>query len=309
MPAAVLVPLAVVALGAALRAALAARRRAGLVDRLSSSPGSAGLGRAAGPRRGAGRPAGAAPPPARVGSALADAAIDVPAAIAWWGWLAAVATGAALAAIGVRACRRRARRMALAVLPPLGLRARRGRADVQLERQLPLALESIARSLRSGASVRQAVGEAAGVAGGCRSLQVELATVAAQAGQGSSLVGALEALAERRPRPGVRLAVAALCLGIDTGGAQARAVDGVAATMRERLAVEAEVRALSSQARVSALVIGLAPLGFGAFAAATDPRTSQFLLHTPAGLSFVTVGLLLDGVGWLWMQRLCRVPA
>jgi tight adherence protein B len=120
-------------------------------------------------------------------------------------------------------------------------------------------------------------------------------------------VAALEAFAARRPSPGVRLAVAALCLGVDTGGAQARAVDGVAATMRERLAVEAELRALSSQARMSALVIGLAPLGFGAFAAATDPRTSDFLLHTPAGLAFVCVGLLLDGAGWLWMQRLCRV--
>ena len=308
MPSAVLVPLAVVALGAALRAAVAARRRAGLVHRLASSPGSVG-GRRSVPGAVTGGLPALPPPPALVGSALADAAIDVPASIAWWGWLAAVTTGAALAtmvsgpAAGVIAA------IALAVLPPLGLRARRGRADDQLERQLPLALESIARSLRSGASARQAVGEAAGVAGGCRSLQDELATVAAQAGQGSSLVGALEALAERRPRPGVRLAVAALCLGIDTGGAQARAVDGVAATMRERLGVEAEVRALSSQARVSALVIGLAPLAFGAFAAATDPRTSQFLLHTPAGLSFVTIGLLLDGVGWLWMQRLCRVPA
>ena len=240
---------------------------------------------------------------------MADAAIDVPAGIAWWGWLAAVATGAALATIVSGLAAGLLVAVIVAVLPPIGLRARRGRADVHLERQLPLALESIARSLRSGASVRQAVGEAAGAAGGCRSLQVELATVAAQAGHGSSLADALEALAERRPRPGVRLAVAALCLGIDTGGAQARAVDGVAATMRERLAVEAEVRALSSQARVSALVIGLAPLAFGAFAAATDPRTSEFLLRTPAGLSFVTIGLLLDGVGWLWMQRLCRVPA
>ena len=182
-------------------------------------------------------------------------------------------------------------------------------------RELPLALESIARSLRSGASVRQAIGEAAAArrAGpgrrrpGAGRLQAELATVADQAGHGAGLVEALEALAARRPSPGVRLAVAALCLGVDTGGAQARAVDGVAATMRERLAVEAEVRALSSQARMSALVIGLAPLGFGAFAAATDPRTSEFLLHTPAGLALVSVGLLLDGAGWLWMQRLCRV--
>jgi tight adherence protein B len=322
MAAALLLPLAVVALGATLRSAVAARHRSVLVGRLpvpatahkvtgrrrgrrASSPGP---GPRLGPFGHLGLPALPAPP-AWVAPALADAAIDLPVGLAWWGWLAAVAAGAAGGGLVSGGATAVLVGLAVGALPPLRLRARRGRADIQLERHLPLALESIARSLRSGASVRQAVSEAAGNTGGCRALQRELETVAAQAGHGSSLVDALEGLAERRPRPGVRLAVAALNLGIDTGGAQARAVDGVAATMRERLGVEAEVRAQSSQARVSALVIGLAPLAFGAFAAATDPRTSHFLLHTPAGLSFVTVGLFLDGLGWLWMQRLCRVSA
>ncbi|MEA2702554.1 MAG: tight adherence protein, partial [Actinomycetota bacterium] len=284
MAAAILLPLAVLALGAALRSAITARRRAVLVHRLPAPfvPRRSGATPTGGPPRRS-RPFGLPSlpsPPGWVAPALADAAVDVPAGTAWWGWLAGLAAGTALAATVSGPAAGVLVALALAVVPPLALRARRGRADVQLERHLPLALESIARSLRSGASARQAVGEAA-AAGGCRPLQEELAMVAAQAGHGYSLVAALEALAERRRRPGVRLAVAALCLGIDTGGAQARAVDGVAATMRERLGVEAEVRALSSQARVSALVIGLAPLGFGAFAAATDPRTSQFLLHTP----------------------------
>ncbi len=120
-------------------------------------------------------------------------------------------------------------------------------------------------------------------------------------------MSALEAVAVRRPLPGVRLGVAALCLGAETGGAQARAVDGVAATVRERQAVAAELRALSSQARISALVIGLAPIAFGVFAATTDPRTAEFMLHTPAGLILLSAGLVLDALGWLWMQRLAKV--
>ena len=139
------------------------------------------------------------------------------------------------------------------------------------------------------------------------SLGDELGRVATAAARGVPLVAALEEVAERRPLPGVRLAVAALCLGIETGGAQARAVDGVAATLRERLGVAAEVRALAAQARISAVVIGLAPLGFGAFAAATDPRTSQFVFHTAPGLAMLFAGLGLDAVGWFWMNRLCRV--
>ena len=303
-------PLSVVAVGAAARAAARAGRHASIAVRLPS-------GAADGRRRL--RPP---PPPVWLEAALLDAAVDIPTATVWAAWLAALAAAVLGAVVVSGGAAGVLAGLVVGGVPLVALRARRGRADSRLEQQLPLALESIARSLRSGASVRQAIAEAAAAPGGFGSgarvgggrrgntrgrLQAELATVADQAGHGAGLVEALEALAARRPRPGVRLAVAALCLGVDTGGAQARAVDGVAATMRERLAVEAEVRALSSQARMSALVIGLAPLGFGAFAAATDPRTSEFLLHTPVGLALVGVGLLLDGAGWLWMQRLCRV--
>ena len=324
-------PLAVVALGIALRLALVASGRASVTERLPepggggspwSAPGRAPSG--GGRRFGLWLPR----PPSWLASTLADAAIDIPAGTAWRGWIGAVVVVPSLVAALAGPAVALLALLAAGGLPPLALRSRRGRADGLVEKELPAALEAIARSLRSGASVRQAIGEAArpggggggggggGPGAGPRSrrarggsqLQAELATVADHAGHGTALVEALEGLAARRPGPGVRLAVAALCLGVDTGGAQARAVDGVAATIRERLAVEAEVRALSSQARMSALVIGLAPLGFGVFAAATDPRTSDFLLRTPGGLVLLVTGLLLDGAGWLWMQRLCRVP-
>ena len=162
---------------------------------------------------------------------------------------------------------------------------------------------------RSAKTAGQAVAEAGAEAGRGTALGGELSRAADEAAQGVSLVAALEAVAARRPLPGVRLGVAALCLGAETGGAQARAVDGVAVTVRERLAVAAELRALSSQARISALVIGLAPVGFAVFAAATDPRTAEFVLHTPAGLALLVAGLVLDALGWLWMQRLSRVAA
>ncbi len=301
-PAVAFFPLLVVALGAAVWAAAGASRHSTVAVRLASES-SPGGGRA---RR-------LPSPPSWLEAGLGDAAVDLPPQTVWVGWLAAVLVMALVAAAVSGAAAAVLVVVAIVVVPLVALRARRGQADNRVEKELPMALEAVARSLRSGASVRQAIAEAAaapsGVGGRRRRgrLQAELATVADQAGHGAGLIEALEALAVRRPGPGVRLAVAALCLGVDTGGAQARAVDGVAATMRERLAVEAEVRALSSQARMSALVIGLAPLGFGAFAAATDPRTSEFLLHTPVGLALLAVGLLLDGAGWLWMQRLCRV--
>jgi tight adherence protein B len=228
--------------------------------------------------------------------------------VAWTLWLAALSAGSLEALVAGGPGLAGVVLAALGAGPALAVRTRSGRADTRIEQALPVALEAVARSLRSGASLRQAVEEAGRASsGGGRALAAELARAAAEAAQGASLVASLEAVAVRRPLPGVRLGVAALCLGAETGGAQARAVDGVAATVRERLAVAAELRALSSQARISALVIGLAPVGFGAFAAATDPRTAQFMLHTPAGLALLVCGLILDALGWLWMQRLARV--
>ena len=246
-------------------------------------------------------------PPAPIGRALDRAGIEVAPQVVWSAWLGAMVgvTAVATAAGGVA--------VALLVLamgavaPAVALRARRHHGDQRLERELPGALEAVARSIRSGASLRQAIGEAALSTPG--PLGREFAMVARQAAYGATLMEALEALGDRRPIAGVRLTVAALCLGVETGGAQARAVDGVATTLRDRFAVAAEVRALASQARVSALVIGLAPLAFGAFAVTTDPRTGEFLFHTPLGLALLAVGVTLDGLGWLWMQHLARGPA
>jgi tight adherence protein B len=182
---------------------------------------------------------------------------------------------------------------------------RRRRDAKRVERDLPLAMEEIARGLRTGASLRQAIAEAAAVSKGA--VGNDLGHVVAHVDHGAPLAIAVEWWVEHRPLPGVRLAAAALALGAETGGAQARAVDGVAATLRERLAAAAEVRAQATQARVSAAVIALAPIAFCALATATDPRTATFLFRTPAGLVLLAGGLGLDALGALWMNRLTRV--
>ena len=294
--------LAVLAAGVSARVAFRLSRVGTVLGRLSEGP------RPATPRPfRAGRRWQLVEPPARVAASLTEADLPVAPALAWTAWLSGLAVGPVTAALVGGPGLAGVVTLGLLGGPLLVVRTRRGRADTRLEQALPGALEAVARSLRSGASLRQAVEEAGMASGPSRVLAGELSRAAAEAAQGASLVTALEAVGARRPLPGVRLGVAALCLGAETGGAQARAVDGVAATVRERLAVAAELKALSSQARISALVIGVAPLGFGAFAAATDPRTSEFLLHTPAGLILLVTGLALDGLGWLWMQRLAQV--
>lgn len=246
-----------------------------------------------------------APPPVWLTDRLASAAIGLDPKVLWTSWWAAtvvvVAGGAVTAGLGLAVVALAAAGLA----PAIALAALSGRGDRLAEEALPESLESMARALRSGASLRQAVDEAA--ASTPAPLGAELRTVAVAVSNGTPLADALRSLEHRRPLPGVRLAVAALVLGTETGGAQARAVDGVAATIRSRLSVTKEVRALSSQARLSGLVIALAPLGFAVLAVATDEPTATFLLRTPVGLACLALGLALDGLAAWWMHRLTTV--
>ena len=258
-------------------------------------PGARGAGRAALP-----------PPPGWLSSALARAGVTWEPAAVWHGWLGASAVAAAGAAVVGGPALAGVALVAVVAGPIGGLRLSSGRGDRALEGAVPGALERIARNLRSGGSVIQALEEAGAESSG--ELGRDLGAVVREVEAGEPLVAALDRWAQRRPLATIRLAVAALALGAETGGAQAQALDGLAATLRDRLAVAAEVRALSSQARLSALVISLAPLAFAGFAAVTDPRSADFLLRTPAGIACLVVGLTLDGIAAWWMARLTRTP-
>jgi tight adherence protein B len=214
--------------------------------------------------------------------------------------LIAAAVGVAVGGPGLAALLAAAAVGVPAVIREMARRRREARAEAAL----PEVLEAIARSLRSGASLRLALDEAVLAAG---PLADDLRRITAETAHGSDLGAALERWSVGRPLPGVQLAVSALCLGIEAGGAQAHAVDGVAATLRQRHGVAAEARALGAQARMSALVIAVSPVLFCVLASTTDARTARFLLHSGTGQVLLAGGLALDAIGALWMTRLTQV--
>ena len=245
------------------------------------------------------------PPPSWVATWLHDAGVDVSPARVWSVWLAFAATAPLLCFVLAGPGGGMGAAVLVTAGPVVTLRAQRGRGAARYEGALAPALEAVARSLRSGAGMRQALAEAASAAP--PALGADLRRVVSDAELGSGVVAALDAWVERRPLRGVRLTCAALALGVEAGGAQARAVDGVAATLRQRARAEAEARALGAQARMSAGVIAAAPIVFAALAAALDPSNGRFLFRTVPGAVLLVAGIGLDLLGALWMARLARV--
>lgn len=196
---------------------------------------------------------------------------------------------------------------AVAAGPPLLRPGLRRRMDARRDAQLPGALERLAASLRAGAAPGPAFSTVA------RStpppLGDDLRAAALEVDHGAPLADAIDRWGQRAATPDVWLATAALALASRVGGAVARPVDRVASTIRERRELQAEVRALATQARASSVVLTLAPAAFTVTVSTIEPGVLRFLLGSPAGLACLVVGVALQGVGAAWSARILRSAA
>lgn len=165
------------------------------------------------------------------------------------------------------------------------------------DRAVPDRLDRIVRRLRAGATLPTAI-----VAIGAD--DDVFASLAGEVASGRPLVPAVTRWRDAEPMPNRRLAATALELSADAGGASARVLDGVADSLRDRVALDREVAALSSQARASAVLLVVAPVVFTVFSGAIDPRIPATLFGTPVGWACLVIGLALDALGALWMARL-----
>ncbi len=193
--------------------------------------------------------------------------------------------------------------VAATVGAPLALRFAGGRHAANLVAALPGLLDDVAADLRAGGTVNAALDRAADGRG---RLAPDLAALRARIDLGLDLGDALERWARARPHPGFAEVAGALTVAATTGGRAAGALTGLAASLRDRLACTAEARALSAQARASAVVVGVAPIAYLLFATVVDPGSIKILVGTTVGRLCLVVGLALDAVAALWMRRILR---
>jgi len=107
---------------------------------------------------------------------------------------------------------------------------------------------------------------------------------------------------------GCRLLAASLELQSRAGGDLPRLLRSLASALEDRAQVEAELRALTAQARFSAIVVPLLPLGALGLLALAEPRGVTLLLTTPIGWLVVGVAALLDISGAVAIRRLLVTP-
>ena len=184
---------------------------------------------------------------------------------------------------------------------PLGLITRwSGRRNARLVASLPDLIDGVARALRSGASLHQALHEVATDQSTVAAVELRIVLTAVESG--SDLTHALANWAERRPIAEVRVVSAALGLVVENEAGTGRALSGVSDTLRDRKSLADEIRALTSQAATSMQALVFLPIGFLAIDLAGDGGVVSYLGTEPIGRLCLAGGVVLNLVGWRWMR-------
>lgn len=196
--------------------------------------------------------------------------------------------------------------VALLAAGPLLLRARIRRVERAAVAALPELLEHVAGELRSGGTVSFALHR---LAESSLPLARDMARVRDRIGLGAEVVDALAIWTRERPSPGTTSVAGALVTAHGLGGGAAAALDGLAASLRDEQAARAEARALSAQARMSAWVVSLAPVGYLAVSALVAPDSLTVLVESAYGRICLVLGAGLLGVAGLVFRRMLAEEA
>jgi len=118
---------------------------------------------------------------------------------------------------------------------------------------------------------------------------------------------ALQHLAERVPVPDVSYFVVAVMIQRESGGNLAELLDKIATIVRERLKLLGEIRTLSAEGRLSALILTALPFCVALMVNLVNPKFMAVLWTDPAGVRMVGVALFMMVTGILWMRRIIRI--
>jgi tight adherence protein B len=199
--------------------------------------------------------------------------------------------------------------MALAAAGPWAvarlLRARRERYRAAVDAGVAQAAVAIADAIGGGRSLRGAIGDAAAALGGAAGH--ELRRTAAELSAGAPTDDALEAMRLRVRSARMDVLVAACLLQRRAGGDLAELLRGSAQAMEDQGRLEEEVRSATAQARFTALLVVLLPLGGALVAELASPGWFAGLWSSFLTAWLVGIALALQLAAAVLTRRLGRV--
>jgi len=193
----------------------------------------------------------------------------------------------------------------VAMVPPAVVSFLAGRRRKKFLAQLPDTLQLLSGTLRAGYSLMQGV-EAV-------SQEVEdpmgqeLRRVVTESRLGRPLEESLEGTAERMDSPDFSWAVMAIRIQREVGGNLSELLMTVADTMTQRERLRRDVAALTAEGRMSAIVLGMLPIGLGVVMYVMNSEYMSKLFTDSLGNIMLGASIVSMLVGFLWMKKIINI--
>jgi tight adherence protein B len=190
-------------------------------------------------------------------------------------------------------------------LPLAYIRFQRKRRMRAFAMQLPFALDLIKSSLEAGHSLM-------------RGLQVlvqefsdpigsEFRTVLEQTRLGMPMPRAFDELLARMPEEDLRLLVVAVKVQSEVGSSLAQIIGRLSEIVRTRQRLQAQIRAMTAQSRMSGMIVGLLPIIVLSAFSLIQPNYTHVLFHNPTGIKVVKAAIVLDAMAFFTIRRILRI--
>ena len=181
------------------------------------------------------------------------------------------------------------------------------RTRKKFENQLPDTLNLLATSLRAGYSLLQAV-EAVGHEAP-EPTRREFGRAMAEIRLGRPINDALGDISERMDSQDFEWTVMAIGIQREVGGNLAEVLQTTSETMVQRNRLRREMKALTAEGRISAIVLAALPFFLFLVITVINPGYIQPMLENTIGLVVMGIGLVFIGIGIMWMQKIVKVDA
>jgi tight adherence protein B len=171
-----------------------------------------------------------------------------------------------------------------------------------MEEQFPVALDVFVRGLRAGHPIAAALDlltvEMPDPIGS------EFGVVVDEVTYGAELRDALQAMADRWDLDDMRMFVVSLSVQSETGGNLAEILDNLSTVIRERHSMMLKVRALSSEGRMTAVMLTILPVFAFTFLFIMNPGFYMDVADDPAFVpGFVTL-IIMYFIGFYTIRRM-----
>ena len=135
----------------------------------------------------------------------------------------------------------------------------------------------------------------------------EVAEVLQELRMGVPMDDALNHWVDRLPCEDLEICVTALVVQRQTGGNIAEILDTLAHTIRERNKLHKQISALTSQGRLSGIVLGLLPVALVIGVYLIAPARPGVMISHPVGLILTAFGMMLVAVGGYFIKKIVTI--